>query len=203
MNKVEERTIALAGVLQACQQVQSLARKGVADDFASSASLKSILVLDALNPQAIFGGFEGVRNGLSIVADGVMTSAHGDSVEVLRYAMAILHLQSQLYKDGDRFREFSQRVEGLSALNQEDLVSACADVYRDYVSHLKPQLIVQGEQDHLQDPKIPPQVRAMLLAGIRSAVLWQQKGGGRFRLLWERTRMQNSAQSLLQESKPH
>ncbi|MFT5655266.1 MAG: CII-binding regulator of phage lambda lysogenization HflD [Arenicella sp.] len=42
-------------------------------------------------------------------------------------------------------------------------------------------------------------MRAMLLAGIRSAVLWQQKDGGKFKLIWQRTRMQNAARDLLHQ----
>jgi len=62
---------------------------------------------------------------------------------------------------------------------------------------MQPQVIVQGEELHLQKEDIPPKVRTLLLAALRSAVLWQQKGGSRFRLIWERTRMRNAARSLI------
>ena len=62
---------------------------------------------------------------------------------------------------------------------------------------MRPQIIVQGEEDYLQRPEIPPQIRGLLLAALRSAVLWQQKGGNRFKVLWERTRMQNAAKDFL------
>ena len=203
MSTIEDRTIALAGIIQACVMVQSLARTGKADPFAFDASLKSILVLDAMSTPAVYGGIVGVRDGLSIVADGIMSSAQGDSVEVLRYTMSLLHLQTQLYRDGTTFSAFGQSIEQLSSVSSDQLVEACSDIYKRYISELSPQIIVQGEQDYLQREDIPPQVRAMLLAGIRSAVLWQQKGGGRFKLLWERTRMQNAARGLLAQSAAH
>ena len=203
MSPIEERTIALAGVVQACMIVQALARTGTADQSAMDASLKSILVLDAVNVSAVYGGIAGIESGLRALADGIMSSADGDSVEVLRYVMSLLHLQNQLYKDSEKFNEFAQGVERLSGISADDQLQACSDLYKQFISQISPQIIVQGEQNYLQREDIPPQVRAMLLAGIRSAVLWQQKGGGRFKLLWERTRMQNAARSLLAQQTMH
>lgn len=197
MDLIEERTIALAGVLQACQQVQSLARMGSTSQEEMTSSLKSILVLDAVNTPAVFGGLSGVRAGLSLIADGVFTSTQGKDIELLRYTVSILQLQAQLYRDSEKFAQFASDVERLSSFSEDDLIEACSDVYQKHVSSMRPQIIVQGESGHLQNPTIPPRIRALLLAAFRSAVLWQQKRGGRFRLLWERTRMQNAARRLL------
>ncbi len=197
MDLIEERTIALAGVLQACQQVQALARVGSASQTEMTSSLKSILVLDAVSTPAVFGGVHGVRAGLRLIADGVFTSTQGTDIELLRYAVSILQLQAQLYRDTHKFAAFAADVERLSSFSEDSLVEACSDVYQKHVSSMRPQIIVQGESGHLQNPEIPPKIRALLLAAFRSAVLWQQKRGGRFRLLWERTRMQNAARRLL------
>lgn len=199
MNLIEERTIALAGLLQACGQVQTIARTGAADQSVEEACLKSILVLDAMNTPAVYGGIQGVRTGLKMIADGVMSSPQGDKVEVLRYAMSLLQLQNQLYQDPSAFNEFGQGIERLSAVSSDELTQACSDVYQKHISGMRPQIIVQGEQNFLQREDIPPKIRAMLLAGIRSAVLWQQKDGGKFKLIWQRTRMQNAARDLLSQ----
>lgn len=196
MNMIEERTIALAGVLQACEQVQALARTGVADASVYASSMQSVLVLDALNTPAVFGGLGGIRSGLKLLEDGILNSPAVSDLEVLRYMMSILQLQNQLYKNQQKFNEFGQAVDRLSSFSKDDLANACSEVYQTHISVLRPQIIVQGEQEHLQHDGVPEQVRAMLLAAVRSAVLWQQKSGGKFRLVWERTRMQNAAKSL-------
>jgi high frequency lysogenization protein len=46
--------------------------------------------------------------------------------------------------------------------------------------------LVQGASTYLRDSAYAEQIRALLLAGIRSAVLWAQKGGSRWRLIWNR-----------------
>jgi high frequency lysogenization protein len=199
MNLIEERTIALAGLLQACGQVQTIARTGAADKAVEAACLKSIMVLDAMNTPAVYGGVQGVRTGLKMIADGVMSSPQGDKVEVLRYAMSLIQLQNQLYHNQSAFNEFGQAVERLSAVSSAELTQACSDLYQKFISEMRPQIIVQGEQNFLQREDIPPKIRAMLLAGIRSAVLWQQKDGGKFKLIWQRTRMQNAARDLLRQ----
>lgn len=197
MKLVEQRTIALAGVIQACAQVQSLAREGQVDQAAYAASLNSVLVLDASTTLAIYGGMDGIRSGLALLADGLMSSPQYAKVEILRYVMSLLHLQNQLYRDDSRFASFAQAVERLSASDKDQFESACSDVYQHYISELKPQIIVQGEEDYLQQEGAPEQVRALLLAGIRSSALWQQKDGGRFKLIWQRSQMQDAARRLL------
>lgn len=197
MDIISERTVALAGVIQACAEVQALAREGVADSEYYSSSLKSILVLDALNTPAVYGGLQGVKKGLGLIAEGTTQSASPRNMELLRYVMSILQLQSQLYRDSARFREFGAEVESLSGYSEDEMAQACSAVYQKYVSNMQPQVIVQGEEIHLQKADVPPKIRALLLAALRSAVLWQQKGGSRFRLVWERTRMRNAARSLL------
>ena len=53
--------------------------------------------------------------------------------------------------------------------------------------------MVNGENDHLANPLVASRVRAALFAGIRSAFLWQQKGGRRWHLLIFRRRIAQAA----------
>ena len=197
MNLIEERTLALAGVFQACKQVQNLARNGRADAYDVDPSMQSILVLGAINSQAVYGGVRGVNTGLRLIKEGILNSPQLADVEVLRYVMSVLDLQRQLYRDDEKFSQFAQAIERLSAVEEDQYIDACSDLYQKFISEMRPQIIVQGEQDFLQQSEIPPQIRGLLLAALRSAVLWQQKGGNRFKVLWERTRMQNAAKDFL------
>ncbi len=203
MTITEERTLALAAVIQAGLCVQSLARRGSLDQTDFDSLMQSILILDAASTSAVYGGTAGVRSGLSALADGILVSPKADNVEVLRYAMSLLHLQRALFADTGKAQQFGQRVEGLSAFSKDQLPQQCSDIYQEFISGIKPQIIVNGEESHLQQPEVPIKVRTLLLAGIRSAVLWQQKGGGRFSLIWQRTRMQNAAKALLATATTH
>lgn len=197
MNQLEERTIALAGILQSCAQVQALARTGEFNQAVVDSAIQSILILDAVNTPAVYGGLDGVRSGLEMIANGILDSPQMEDVELIRYAMSLLLLHNQLYRDDRAFGEFGVAVEQLSRHSGDELIFACSDLYQKFISDMRPQIIVQGEQGFLQRDDVPPKVRALLLAGLRSAVLWGQKGGNRFRLLWEKRKYRNVARQLL------
>lgn len=197
MSQIEDQTIALAGIVQAGHLVQELARTGNCDDFTFAASIKSILVLDAVSSEAVFGTLAGVRDGLLQVSSGALTSTDMQNTEVLRYVMQLINLQQQLFKNGNKLAAFSADVEKLSSESEDSLASACSQIYRDHVSHFKPQIMVQGEQGFLSVEGVPEKVRASLLAGIRAAALWSQKGGGRFSLLFKRNQYVKTAKQLL------
>ena len=203
MTNLEERTLALAGVIQASLCVQSLARHGELDVADFNALMQSVLILDAASTASVYGGVDGGRRGLSSLAEGRLVSPKADSLEVLRYAMSLLHLQRQLLADENKLKQFAQQIENLSGYSKDDLPAKCSAIYQDFISVMRPQIIVNGEEEFLQRPEVPVQIRTLLLSGIRSAVLWQQKGGGRFSLVWQRTRMQNAARSLLAASGVH
>ena len=58
-----------------------------------------------------------------------------------------------------------------------------------------------GDQGYLQQARIANQVRALLLAGIRSATLWRQVGGSRWQLIFQRKKLAQTVDRLLREAK--
>ena len=55
--------------------------------------------------------------------------------------------------------------------------AALGTLYADTVSHLRPRVMVQGNPHYLGQAAIVSEIRAVLLAALRSAVLWRQLGG--------------------------
>jgi high frequency lysogenization protein len=56
---------------------------------------------------------------------------------------------------------------------------------------------VSGSPQILQRDENAEKVRALLLAGIRSAVLWRQSGGRRWQLIFNRRKVIHHARDLL------
>jgi len=77
--------------------------------------------------------------------------------------MSVLQLQAQVFKDDERSTTFGQAVERLSAYSNDELINACSSAYQTHISVLRPQIIVQGEQEYLQGDGVPEKVRTMLL----------------------------------------
>ena len=60
--------------------------------------------------------------------------------------------------------------------------------------------MIKGEQAHLEEATTVAKIRALLLAGIRAAVLWKQSGGNRFTLLLSRKALIAEAEKLHKSS---
>jgi high frequency lysogenization protein len=84
----------------------------------------------------------------------------------------------------------------------QELYEHFAELYRENLSHLKPQIIVQGEQPNLGDAHIVARIRTSLLAGVRAGVLLAQLGGSRWQILLQRRRYMDNAARLLNEIEP-
>ncbi len=83
------------------------------------------------------------------------------------------------------------------SLTHENVLAALADLYVNTVSTLTPRIIVSGQHGHLTNPANANKVRALLLAAIRSVVLWRQSGGNRFQLLFKRKQLAAEADALI------
>ena len=78
------------------------------------------------------------------------------------------------------------------------LEEALATLHQDTISSLPFRVQVQGKVEHLQDERIANRIRALLLAGIRFAVLWHQIGGRPWHLFVLRGRINRIATSMLE-----
>lgn len=197
LTNIEERTVALAGIFQACKLVQDLARDGTADSSAEQVSLKSIMVMDAINTPAVYGGIHGVKYGLETIKNSIDTGMDQMKAEVFRYVISLTHLQKQLYKDQKLFGTFANKVESLSRYQGDELQESCSEIYKEIISPLRPQIIVQGEKGHLSTDGMAERVRSLLLAGIRSTVLWKQNNGSYLSLMFRRGKYKQVAENLL------
>ena len=84
-------------------------------------------------------------------------------------------------------------------LLHENILANLGEVYQSTISTLQPRIMVNGEQEYLSRPDIANKIRACLLAGIRSAILWKQCGGARWKFLLYRKKIQAELQQLLKQ----
>jgi high frequency lysogenization protein len=184
-----ERHIALAGVCQAAALVQSIARKGSADAQAIEASISSILVTTPDNPQQVYGSLPNLTVGFkTLVAQLDNESRHKDA-EITRYVASILSLERKLSKHPTALNNLGERIShvqrqlGHIDFEHRQIMSSLASIYTDVVSPLAPKIQIAGNQQYLSIETNQYKVRALLLAGVRSAVLWRQMGGKRRHIL--------------------
>jgi high frequency lysogenization protein len=125
--------------------------------------------------------------------------------EITRYVISLLHHARVLMKKSVLAQQLS---EGLGRtedrlqhfpVNHANILAGLADVYSETISTISPRIMVKGDPRFLSQQAIANQVRALLLAGLRSAVLWQQCGGSRLSLLFGRRVLVDAAAQLLTE----
>ena len=76
------------------------------------------------------------------------------------------------------------------------MFSIMANIYVDTISPLGKRIHIIGSVYHLQQQSVQDKIRACLLAGIRSAVLWRQVGGSKWQLLFHRKKLVQAARQL-------
>lgn len=200
-----ERAIALAGIFQATALVRDVAYKGQVAEADFAVCLRSILCLDAPDVESVYGGLSGLRRGLTLLADELRTPRE---MELARYTVNLLVLERKLSADRALLQRMREGIEAIAgrldhfALTHENIVAALAELYSQTISKLTPRIMVNGDPAHLNRSENADRIRALLLAGIRSAVLWRQAGGGRLTLLLRRNALLREARRLL-GSLPH
>ena len=205
MNRLEQQTIALAGVYQAAALVDNLAHNGQLDTSAMEKSIYSVFQTDADSTAEIFSGVDGVRYGLKKLQQQ-LTSPERKQIGTTRYSISVLLLAGKLLKYPERLKRIGESIKAAAAkldlydYTHSNQIAALADIYSSNISDLSPRIMVQGDPLHLQNPETRNRVRALLLAGIRSAILWRHLGGSRLQLIFKRKLLVKTAQQLLNQS---
>lgn len=196
MNRTQEQLIALGGVFQASLLVDQLARTGQVAEEPLACLLGSLLVRDPGSTLEVYGGSVAhLREGLGALSSTLERNPNSLQREPLRYALAMTALERKLEKRGDlldligrRLTQIQSQVEHFGVAH-ENVIAACGGLYEDTLSTFKQRIQVHGEMRYLQQSATASRVRALLLAGIRSARLWRQLGGHRWQLVLNRRKL--------------
>lgn len=200
-----EQTIALAGVFQAASLVQQIANKGMANSAVIESSLETLFHFDSDTTEGVFGNLAGVGTGLRVLSEQLTAFRNKQNIEITQYVISLLVLERKLSSNSrmlsqvtDTLAEIETSLEFFSLMH-ENIFSKLGALYKETVSTLEPKIIVHGEQPFLSNERNASKVRALLLAGIRSAVLWRQCNGSRWHILFGRKSYINEARAMLSE----
>ncbi len=226
----DQQTIALAGIFQAASLVDQIAKRGMIPQHNFEASINSIFITSPDSTEDVYGGVKelpfNLQTGLKVAQD--MASKNGNiSKDVTRYAMGLLHLESRLHKHPKMLEQIGQRIDqiaqqaqfyssqdnagesepaiGSSAPNfaRSTVIANTEALYQETLSTFSFRIQVTGEPNHLKNTDNADKIRALLLAGVRAALLWRQVGGRRWHLLFFRSRVGKSASRILQSAQSH
>jgi len=195
-----DRVIALAGAMQAADLARNIAQRGQADPDAVATCLSSLLQMDVSTSAEVYGGITRLQPGLRLLEQQL---GNPQDLELTRYVVTLLRLGRQLAQRDDLLDILRDGMAGVAQnlahfpLDHSNTIARFADLYLKTISTLTPRIMVSGSQIHLNNPENASRIRALLLAGVRAAILWRQSGGSRWQLLVRRNRLLREVRSLL------
>ena len=202
LDKNQQQALALCGVFQCCYLVDQIAREGQCSLEAQTAMLETLFVTNPENIEDVYAKPHLLKDGQKQLISAVRGDNIKTSAQVLRYALALMHLQQKLSKRSDMLSRLGQKIEQNQnqvshfGIDHENVIAGLASTYQDTISTFNMRIQVGGHARFLQVEHNASRIRALLLAGIRSATLWRQLGGHRWNFLFSKSRIQKSAESL-------
>ena len=207
-NSTRNRTIALAALFQCVDTVIKLANEGTCDAEIFESCVNSILIDDALSAEALYGGLPKLSSGLNSLmyqlgSGRTMPDGQAKQLDATQYSINILALEKKLSNNPETFKKL---IDGITEAQKQleffpathtNMIARLAELYANTISNLGPRIMIKGDQNHLTNTENAAKMRTLLLAGMRAALLWNQAGGTRWKLLFERGKMQREAESLL------
>lgn len=198
----ENQTLALAGIFQSVYLCKSLATTGSCDEQDLAATLRSILTLNTTQVMDAYGGnVSGIRRGLRVLKSQLAGTAESRDLDIARYGFSLIQLGTNILRDERTVEQLRIGISKAQSLDFEitdpTVINNLANLYRSSISHLSPRIMVSGEPGYLNDNDTASRIRASLLGGLRSVVLWRQVGGSRPRLVLQRGQYVRIADQLL------
>ncbi len=207
---MKDQTLTFAAICQVASHVQNISRLGTIDEEQFSLLLHSLIEMTPENTLAVYGGdITNLKLGLKLITEHLGDSSTTNKAkekdpEFTRYVISLINLERRLVKHPKQLSLLGERLEASKRqlehypITSDTLIASFASIYSDLISPLAARIQVTGEPSILKQKNNQHKIRALLLAGIRAAVLWRQVGGKRRTILFSRKKIVNSAKQLLQ-----
>ena len=138
---------------------------------------------------------EGLDLGIHTLKEVLTRYQNLGGADMVRYGLSMLFLSRKLEAKRGMMEKVGETLEEIKAQIDESgptelpIITALSRCYQETLSTFRFRIHVQGDGRYLQDQEIADQIRAVLLAGVRAAILWRQVGGRRWHLLLYRNRI--------------
>lgn len=202
LSNLQQQVLALAGIAQAARLVDQVSRTGSYPLEFVESSIHSLFIFEPDSAVDIFGGIPAVKLGLHNLSNLLANRNADENREIVRYVLGLLYLERKFAADPGMMSVVRSRLEHTSFRAEHfdnhvhDLCHSISGIYQDTLSQQKFRIKVSGSPQHLQNSQNADIIRALLLAGVRSAFLWRQLGGRRWKLLLQRKKLLEASQNL-------
>ncbi|MFZ8928748.1 MAG: lysogenization regulator HflD [Gammaproteobacteria bacterium] len=207
MNKKLRQCLALSGVAQAAYMVKQLAHHGMVGQDKLNTLVRSLFITNPGTTEDVYGSVSRLNLGMQVLQE-LLRKEEGslNSPDVMRYFLSMLHLERKMSTHPSMLTTIGESLDTMPHVDLDDpdlanheLVRRLAKLYQNTLSTLPFRIQVTGEVKILKNEDTADRIRAVLLAGIRSAVLWQQSEGRRWHLLIGRKKLERQLLLLMNQ----
>jgi high frequency lysogenization protein len=207
LNRWQEMALSLSGVINAVILVDKIAKHGSIANAELEPCIQTLFKRQPKDTLDVYGQLSTLLTSMEILHSLLSQQRNPAHANLLRYCMGVLHLQKKLSKKpkmladiGGKLDKAAQQVE-MFGLCSENLMANLAETYTTTISTFNFRIQVVGEASHLQQPRLANQIRSLLLAAIRSAMLWHQVGGKRWHFIIYRKQLTLALEDLIKAAK--
>lgn len=202
-----EQMLALAGIFQACRQVDNYARLGSGNSGDFETAIYSLLQQNPESTEAIYRDLGHLESGLEIMVRVLGNPKDQNNAVVLRYVLGVLYIGRKISADRKMLSRIAAGIEKAASqadvfgVTHTNVLTNLADLYQQTISTLNFRIQVHGVATHLQQPTTAGRIRCLLFSAVRSAFLWQQLRGSRVHLMFRRELLLKMARELHDSAK--
>ncbi|MFC3031269.1 high frequency lysogenization protein HflD [Pseudoalteromonas fenneropenaei] len=199
---MQHQVMALAALCQITKQVQKVAKYGQFNAHEVDSLLHSIVITNPKQPEDVYTDKFALQQGYRTLVEQLSADGKKD-VELVKYVGGLIQLERALAAKPQALNELARRINDIErrldhfAMTDDTMVASLADIYSQVISPLGQKIQVFGQPELLKQPHIQHKIRALLLAGVRAAVLWRQMGGRRRQFFFAKRKIIAAAQQNL------
>ncbi len=194
ITSLENQTIALAGIFLATEIVQDISTTGACNESNLRIVLDSLFNTNPESVESVYGSVSQLRTGHQRLIDQLGGTDTKPNMQITQYTLTLLKLQNKCQASPDIMDRIGRGIDQANTMKAHydtldpEIITLLAKIYTDNISNVSPRIVVHGNREYLEQENLANRIRACLLAGIRAAVLWQQCGGTRWKIVSGRQR---------------
>lgn len=196
-------TLSLAALFQAAKLVRDVARTGQVDPATFEVSINSILKTNSDSILDIYSNIQGLQVGLTEITRLLTKKNKKNDADVIRYIVSLIYLERKFSKAPALRKTLLRRIEQAQSQathfspTHELVIDTLASAFLQTLGQFHYRIQIVGSVNFLKQADVVAKIRALLLAGIRAAVLWRQMGGNKWQLFLLRKKIVATANHLL------
>lgn len=205
MTSRRSQTIALSAMCQSALMIQQVSKGIILNKDSLMCLFNGIITTEPKSVMDVYGSVDVLSDGAKLVQFHLSGNATKKDIEVTRYLAGIMSISKKLLKNPsalssltDKLTDIQRRLSHFE-IDDPSIIQNFAECYSEVLSPLSQKIQVIGSPTLLQQQSVQHKVRALLLSGVRAAVLWRQMGGKRRDFIFNRKTVLQDVVSFNQE----